>query len=94
MSTRPKICQIVPTTLNGTSSGSAITTRQNEAQNPFCGMFSATKMPSGTWIARMIAENSTLRPSALQSRSECSIWSNQSRPAQKNWLLPNVSLTE
>ena len=42
MSVRPKICQIVPTTLKGMSSGSAMTTRQKEAQKPFFGMLSAT----------------------------------------------------
>ena len=57
-------------------------------------MLSAMKMPSGISIARMMAEKMRLRPIASQKRSECSISSNQSVPAQKNSLLPNVSCTE
>ncbi len=94
MSTRPKICQIVPTTLNGISSGSAIRTRQSEDQNPRFGMLSAMKMPSGTSIARMIPVKSTCRPSAARTRSEESTSSYHSRPAQKKTLFPNVSCTE
>lgn len=56
MSTRPKICQMVPTTFHGISSGRDIRTRQKLAQNPFFGMLSATKMPSGISIARMTPE--------------------------------------
>ena len=91
MSTRPKICQIVPTTFHGISSGSDIITRQKLAQNPDFGMFSATKIPNGTSIARMMPENISWRPSASHIRSEDSISSNHSSPAQKNWLFPNVS---
>ncbi len=32
---RPKICQIVPTTFHGMSSGSAISTRQTGTPQPF-----------------------------------------------------------
>ncbi len=76
------------------SSGSAIKTSVTEDQKPFFGMFSAMKMPSGTSMARMIAENSTCRPSAACSRSEWIISSNQSKPAQKKSLFPKVSWTE
>ncbi len=48
ISVRANICQIVPTTLNGISKGSAISTRTRLDQKPFLGMFSATKIPSGT----------------------------------------------
>lgn len=57
-------------------------------------MLSAMKMPSGTWIARMIIEKIRLRPSAFQKRSDDRMSANQSVPAQKNWLLPKVSCTE
>ena len=57
MSTRPKICQIVPTTFHGISNGSDIRTRQKLDQKPDFGMFSATKIPSGISIARMMPEN-------------------------------------
>ena len=51
-------------------------------------------MPSGISMARMMAEKMRLRPIASQKRSDDRISSNQSVPAQKNWLLPNVSCTE
>ncbi len=42
MSTRPKTCQMVPTTFHGISSGSAIRTRQTENAEAAClGMLSA-----------------------------------------------------
>ena len=94
MSTRPNTCQIVPTTFHGMSSGSAISTRHAGTPQPFRGMLSATKMPSGTSMARMMAENSRLRRSAFQNRSSPSTCSYHSVPAQKNSLLPNVSCTE
>jgi hypothetical protein len=67
----------VPTTLKGIRSGSAISTRQSEAQKPFFGMLSAMKMPSGTWISSTMAENRICRPSASHMRSLCSRSSNQ-----------------
>ena len=51
-------------------------------------------MPSGTSIARMMAEKIRLRISAAWKRSEVRISLNHSVPFQKNWLLPNVSCTE
>ena len=57
-------------------------------------MFSATKMPSGISIARMIAEKINCRPSASHIRWDESISSNHSSPAQKKTLFPNVSCTE
>ena len=91
---RPNTCQIVPTTFHGISSGSAIVTRQTGTPQPFLGMLSASKMPSGTSMARMMPEKTRLRPIACQKRSECRISSNQAVPAQKKTLLPNVSCTE
>ncbi len=60
----PKICQMVPTTFHGISSGSAISTRQTGTPQPFFGMVSAMKMPSGTSIARMMKEKIRLRDSS------------------------------
>ncbi len=51
-------------------------------------------MPSGTSIARITREKTRLRQSADQKRSECSVCSNQSVPAQKKTFWPNVSCTE
>ena len=96
MSPRAKTCQIVPTTFHGISSGSAMSTRQSATVQPSRGMASATAMPSGTSIARMIAENSRVRQSASKKRPPSSLegssssW-NQPMPFQKNWLLPKVS---
>ena len=84
----------MPTTFHGMSSGSAISTRQTGTPQPFLGMLSAMKMPSGISIARMTAEKIRLRPIASQKRSDDRISANHSDPAQKNWLLPNVSCTE
>lgn len=94
MSTRPKTCQMVPTTFHGIRSGSAIRTRQTGTPRPFFGMLSAMTMPSGISMARMIAEKIRLRVSASQKRSDVSTWTYQSVPAQKNWLLPKVSWIE
>ncbi len=99
MSGRPKICQMVPTTLNGISSGSARITRQTATVQPSRGIDSATTMPSGISIARMIAEKIRLRHSEAKKRSPRSVVGssnslNQPTPFQKNWLLPNVSCIE
>ncbi len=52
MSGRPKICQIVPTTFHGISSGSARIRRgRRQRPAPARGIDSATTMPSGTSIA-------------------------------------------
>ena len=99
MSLRAKICQIVPTTFHGISSGRAISTRQTATFQPSRGMARATTMPSGISMARMIAENRRLRHSASKKRPPSSFdgssrsW-NQPTPFQKNWLLPKVSCTE
>ena len=99
MSGRPKICQMVPTTFHGINSGSAMITRQAATGQPSRGIDSATTMPSGTSIARMIAENNRLRHSEAKKRPPSSVEGsssslNQPTPFQKNWLLPNVSCTE
>ena len=99
MSPRPKICQMVPTTFHGMSSGRAISTRQSATLQPLRGMESATTMPSGISIARMMAEKSRLRRTLSRKRPARSVvpssisW-NQPMPFQKNWLLPKVSWTE
>ena len=51
-------------------------------------------LASGISMARIMAENMSWRPSASHMRSELRSSSNHSRPAQKNWLFPNVSCTE
>ena len=51
MSPRPNICQMVPTTFHGISSGSAISTRQKRHRQPSRGIESATMIPSGTSIS-------------------------------------------
>ena len=99
MSGRPKICQMVPTTFHGINSGSARITRHAATVQPWRGIDSATTMPSGTSIARMMAENSRLRPSEARKRPPRSVEGsssslNQPTPFQKNWLLPNVSCIE
>ena len=63
-----KICQIVPTTFHGISSGRAMTTRQSGDRPAARGIDSATTMPSGISMARMIAENSRLRHSESKKR--------------------------
>ena len=99
MSGRPKICQIVPTTFHGISSGSARITRQAATVQPSRGIDSATTMPSGTSIARMTKEKNRLRPSEARKRPPRSVEGsssslNQPTPFQKNWLLPKVSCIE
>ncbi len=94
MSLRPKICQMVPTTFHGMSSGSAISTRQTGTPQPLLGMLRAMTMPSGISIARTTREKIRLRPIDSQNRCEWRISANQSEPFQKNSLLPNVSWTE
>jgi hypothetical protein len=59
MSCRPKICQIVPTTFHGMSSGIASSTSTSEARQPCAGMASASATPSGTWMASTAAEKSS-----------------------------------
>jgi hypothetical protein len=99
MSGRPKICQMVPTTFHGISSGSAMMTRQAATRQPSRGIDSATMMPSGTSMARMIAENARLRHNDAKKRCPRSLDGssnslNQPAPFQKNWLFPKVSWIE
>ena len=99
MSPRANTCQMVPTTFHGISNGKAMTTRQKATAQPWRGIDSATTIPSGTSIRRMMAENSRLRQSESKKRSpswldgSSSSW-NQPIPFQKNWLLPKLSCTE
>jgi hypothetical protein len=62
---------IEPTTFQGISSGSAISTRQTETQGPLRGIASAIARPSGISITRMMAVNRRLRPSEAWNRSDC-----------------------
>ena len=83
----------------GINSGSAMITRQAATRQPSRGIDSATTMPSGTSMARMIAEKSRLRHSEAKNRSPRSVEGssnslNQPTPFQKNWLLPKVSCIE
>ena len=99
MSARANTCQIVPTTFQGTSRGSAMTTITTANRQPRRGMHRDTRMPSGTSMARMMAENTRLRPSAARKRPPSSLAGssnsrNQPMPFQKNWLLPKLSCTE
>ena len=99
MSPRAKICQIVPTTFHGISSGRAITTRQKATVHPWRGMARATTTPRGISMARTMAENKRLRHRASRKRAPSSLFgssssANQPTPFQKNWLLPKVSCTE
>jgi hypothetical protein len=99
MSPRAKTCQIVPTTFQGISSGNAITTRQSATPKPRRGMDRATAMPSGIWIARQIALNSSVRQSESKKRRPSSVEGssssrNHSVPFQKNSLFPKLSCTE
>ncbi len=55
---------IAPTTFQGISSGNAIRTRHTGTQMPFFGMASATAMPSGTSITKMVKVKNSCRPSA------------------------------
>ena len=56
MSGRPKICQMVPTTFHGISSGSASSTRVADARRPLTGIDSARPMPSGISTTRTDSE--------------------------------------
>ncbi len=56
MSARPKICQMVPTTFHGISSGIAITISTSDDQRPLVGMVRAMAMPSGISISNTQAE--------------------------------------
>ena len=70
MSARPNTCQIVPTTFQGISSGSAIRIRQTGTPMPFLGIDSAMKIPSGTSMASTMAENARFLSSASWKRLE------------------------
>ena len=89
MSLRAKICQMVPTTFQGTNSGRAMITRQNATPRPFFGMHSETRMPSGTSIRSTMSEKIALRTSDARKRPPSSeLGSNKSlyqpTPFQKN----------
>src|SRR5215217_2226946 len=93
MSRRAKTCQMVPTTFQGISSGSAKTTSEAATPQPRRGMDSATAMPSGTSISRQSALNSSVRHSASKKRPPRSVEGsssslNQPVPFQKNSLFP------
>ncbi|MNH30728.1 hypothetical protein D3C79_910370 [compost metagenome] len=51
MSARPKICQMVPTTFHGISSGIAMTIRHSDDQRPLVGMVRAMAIPNGISIS-------------------------------------------
>ena len=82
MSPRAKICQIVPTTFQGISSGRATSTRLSDAAQPLAGMARAMAMPKGIWMTRMVAEKITWRTKAPRRSSERSISLNHSVPTQ------------
>ncbi len=94
MSGSAKMFHIAPTTFQGISSGSAISTRQTETHGPLRGMARAMATPSGISISRMMVVNRIWRPRAAWKRGEFSTSSNQPTPCQKNTLLPKVSCTE
>ena len=64
MSGSAKMFHIAPTTFQGISSGSAISTRQTDTHGPLRGIASAIATPSGTSISRMMPVKSSWRPSA------------------------------
>ena len=94
MSSRPKICQMVPTTFQGISSGMASSTSVSEARQPPRGIARAMATPSGISTASTTSENTSCRPSALcrsPSRSTCL---NHSAPTKTFWVGPRMSCTE
>ena len=95
MSARPNTCQMVPTTFQGISSGSAIRIRHTGTPMPFFGIDSAMAIPSGISMASTMAgEDEVALSSASWKRLEVSTSSYHSVPAQKNSLSPKVSCTE
>jgi RNase P subunit RPR2 len=57
-------------------------------------MARAMATPSGTSMARIMAQKVSWRASAAWKRSECSTCSNHFTPSKKNILLLKVSWTE
>ena len=82
MSGRVKMIQIVPITFQGISSGSASSTRQSEARQPWAGIARAIITPSGISISRTRPENMNWRQSAACSRWFDSISANHSVPTK------------
>ena len=82
---------IAPTTFQGISSGSDISTRQTGTHMPRRGMASAMASPRGTSMTRIVMVKNSWRPSAAWNRSDLRMSWNQPSPCQKNWLLPKVS---
>ena len=82
ISARPKICQMVPTTFHGISSGMAIRIRHSDAQRPRVGMHKAMAMPSGIWISSTQAEKMNWRSSESCRRGSCNTWRYQSTPTK------------
>ncbi len=80
MSARPKICQMVPTTFQGTSSDSATMTRVADAFQPWAGMHSASAMPSGSSTSSTASENFSWFHSAACNSSSRMTAANHSVP--------------
>ena len=66
MSVRPNTCQMVPTTFQGISSDSAMTTSTADARQPEAGMDSASRMPSGISMASTASEKPISQQRAMQ----------------------------
>src|SRR5271170_4319985 len=94
MSSRVNICQIVPTTFQGISIGSAMMTREMPTDQPRLGTQSAIAMPSGTSTSRHTKENASVRNKASLNRAPIVVAGfNRSRnhesPFQKKLFSPN-----
>lgn len=82
ISPRAKICQIVPTTFQGISKGSATSTSASDAVQPRAGMASAIAMPKGIWMRRMVPEKINWRKKAPCRSCERKVCLNHSVPTQ------------
>ncbi|CFL81659.1 Uncharacterised protein [Bordetella pertussis] len=94
MSVRPNTCQMVPTTFQGISSDSAMTTSTAEARQPLAGMASASRMPSGISINSTASEKPIWRHSAPCSSSSCNTAANHSVPTKTRRAGAMMSCTE
>ena len=95
MSARPKICQIVPTTFHGISSGIASITSAADARQPLAGIASARPTPSGISNSSTAQREDELpHERAVQVADRASPLRNHSVPTNTRCVGPMMSCTE
>ncbi len=94
MSARAKICQIVPTTFHGMSSGRATTTSANGTPIPRRGIATAIATPSGISMSSTCTVKSSVRTNAARTSGSRAIVRYHSRPTHTRSCGEKMSWTE